>query len=146
MNQPKAIIRGTPRVDRKGGTREIRSPRVGVLVVVACAWVHGVAQALLPHSPTHTHTVRQTTVGVGSWVAMVAPRAARGSVHDGVGGDCDCDGVVALSLWTLGWWKGSNGLAVVHRLSGSRNPSEWSVALGFNLNGPLASVSICMVR
>ena len=76
---------------------------------------------------THTHTVRQTTVGVGTWVALGAPRAARGSVHDGVGGDGDCVDGVALSLWTLEWWKWSNGLAVVLRLSGSRDPSEWSV-------------------
>ena len=70
-------------------------------------------------------------------VAMVAPRAARGSVHDGVGGDGDCVDGVALCLWTLEWSKGSNGLAVVLRLLGSRNPSEWSVGLGFHLNGPL---------
>ena len=44
-------------------TREIKSPRVGVVVGVACAVVHGVARALLPHSPAHTHTVRLTTVG-----------------------------------------------------------------------------------
>ena len=37
---------------------------------------------------------------------------------------------------------GSNGPAVVLRLLGSRSPSEWSVGLGFHLNGPLASVSI----
>ena len=94
-------------------------------------------EPLLPHSPTHTHTVRQTTVGVGTWVALVAPRAARGSVHDGVGGEGDCWYGVALSVWTLEWWKGSNDPAVVLRLLGSRNPSEWSVGLGFHLNGPL---------
>ena len=67
---PKAIVRGTCSGGRKGGAREIRSPRVVVLVGVACAEVHGVARVLQPHSPTHTHTVRQTTVGVGTWVAL----------------------------------------------------------------------------
>ena len=33
--------------------------------------------------------------------------------------------------------EGSNDLAVVLRYLGSRNPSEWSVGLGFHLNGPL---------
>ena len=51
----------------------MRSPLVGVRVGVACLVVHSVARALLPHSPTHTHTVRQTTVGVGTWVALVRP-------------------------------------------------------------------------
>ena len=40
-------------------------------------------------------------------------------------------------VWTLEWWRGSNGFAVVLRHLGSRNPSEWSVGLGFHLNGPL---------
>ena len=44
---------------------------------------------------------------------------------------------VAWGLWILEWWKGSNGLAVVLRLSRSRNPSDWSVGLGFHLNGQL---------
>ena len=129
-------------MDWKGGAREIRSPRVVVLVGVACAGVHGVAHGLLPHSPTHTHTVRQTTVGVGTWVALWAPRAARGSVHDGVGGEGDCWDGVAFSVWTLEWWKGSNCRAVVLRFLGTRGQSEWSVGLGFHLNGPLASDSI----
>ena len=59
-------------------------------------------------------------------------------MYDGVGGDRDCEDVVALNLWTLDWWVGSNGIAVVLRLSGSRSPSEWSVDLGFHLNGPLS--------
>ena len=33
--------------------------------------------------------------------------------------------------------KGSKDLAVVLRYLGSRNPSEWSVGLGFHLSGPL---------
>ena len=43
-----------------------------------------------------------------------------------------------------GYWKVEdfNDLAVVLRHSGSRNPSEWSVGLGFHLNGPWTSVSI----
>ena len=102
----------------------MRSPRVVVLVGEASAGVHGVGHAMLPHSPTHTHTVRQTTVVVGTWVAMWAPRAARGSVHDGVGGEGDCWDGVALNVWALEWWKGSNGLAVVLRLLGTRGPSE----------------------
>ena len=38
-----------------------------------------------------------------------------------------------------GRWGGkvSNDLAVVLRYLGSRNPSEWSVCLGFHLSGPL---------
>ena len=36
----------------------------------------------------------------------------------------------------------SNYLAVVLCQSVGRVPSEWSVGLGFHLNGPLASVSI----
>ena len=67
-------------------TREVRSPRVGVMVGVVLAEYHGDVKALLLHSPTHTHTVRRTTVGVVSWVAGEAPRVARGSVHEGVGG------------------------------------------------------------
>ena len=47
-------------------------------------------------------------------------------------------GRVCLIVWTLEWWKGSNGLAVVLRLSGSRSPSEWYVDLGFHLNWPLS--------
>ena len=101
-----------------------------------------VVPCYLTHPHTHTHTVRQTTLGVGTWVAMGAPRAARGSVHDGVGGDGDCEDGVALCLWTLGWWKGSNGLAVVLRLSGSRSPSEWFVDLGFHLDHPFTLDSI----
>ena len=51
-------------------------------------------------------------------------------VIDGVsGGEC-CEG------------DDPNDLAVVLRHSGFRNPSAWSVGLGFHLNGPLASVSI----
>ena len=88
---PKAIVRETSRVGRKGGAREIRSPVVVVLVGVACAEVHGVARALLPHSPTHTHTLRQTTVAVGTWVAVGAPLVARGSVHNVVGCDGECE-------------------------------------------------------
>ena len=103
-------------MDRKGGALEIRSPRVVVLVGVACAEVHGVARTLLPHSPTHTHTVRQTTVGVGTWVALGAPRAARVSVHDGVGGD-------------------ERGLTTLRSFF-----DFWD--LGVHLNGPLASVFI----
>ena len=43
-----------------------------------------------------------------------------------------------------GRWEGDvpNDPAVVLRHSGSRNPSEWSVGLGFHLNGPWTSVSI----
>ena len=99
---PKAIFLGTRRVGRKGGAREIRSPRVVVLVGVACAEVHGVARALLPHSPTHTHTVRQTTVGVGTLVGLGAPRTARGSVYYWVGGDGDCEDGVALCMFSKG--------------------------------------------
>ena len=98
---PEAIVLGTRRVSRKCGAREIRSPRVVVLVGVACIVVHGVGHALLPHAPTHTHTVRHTTVVVWTWVAMGAPRAARGSVYDGVGGKGVCGDGVALILWTL---------------------------------------------
>ena len=91
----KAIVRGTRRVSRKGGAREIRSPRVVVLVGVACAEVHGVARALLPHSPTHAH--RATDYGgVGTWVTVGAPRVARGSVHDVVGCDGECENGVCL--------------------------------------------------
>ena len=37
----------------------------------------------------------------------------------------------------VGVGEGSNDLAVVLRLLGSRGPSEWSVGIGFHLNGPL---------
>ena len=104
MDTPFAIILGTHRVIRKGGTREIRSPRVVVLLGVACAGVHGVGHALLHHSPTHTHTVRQRTVGVGACVALGAPRAAHGSVHDGVGGEGDCVNGVQSAGGGLGGW------------------------------------------
>ena len=76
-------------------------------------------------------------------------------MHDGVGGESHCEGGVALVselvvIVNMGvhsdgerWGGvGSNGPAVVLRLLGSRSPSEWSVCLGFHLNGPLASVSI----
>ena len=132
MDPPKAIVRGTRRVDRKGGAREIRSPRVVVLVGVACAGVHGVGRALLPHLPTHTHTVRQTTVGMVTWVAVGAPRAARGSVHDGVGGDGDREDGVAMCRWRLVWMKGLTTLRSFFDFCD----------LGIHLNGPLASVSI----
>ena len=80
-----------------------------------------------------------------------APQVARRSVHDGVGGESHCEGGVALvselvvivntGVHSDGerWGGvGSNGLAVVLRLLGSRSPSEWSVGLGFNLNVPLS--------
>ena len=110
----------------------MRSPRVVVLVGVACAGVHGVGHALLLHSPTHTHTVRQTTVGVGTWVALGASRAASGSVNDGVGGKGDCWDVVALSVWMLEWLRGLTTLRSFF--------DSWD--LGVHLIGPLASVSI----
>ena len=91
----------------------------------------------------------------GDLGSLGAPQVARGSVHDGVGGEGHCEGGVALMselvvIVNTGvhsdgerWGGvGSNGLAVVLRLLGSRSPSEWSVGLGFHLNGPLASVSI----
>ena len=37
----------------------------------------------------------------------------------------------------VGVEEGYNNLVVVLRLLGYRSPSEWSVGLGFNLNGPL---------
>ena len=46
------------------------SPLVSVQVGVAFLGVHSVGHALLPHLPTHTHTVRQTTERVGTWVAL----------------------------------------------------------------------------
>ena len=60
-------------------------------------------------------------------------------------------GMLSWGVWEVvdgvsdgGCWKGDdpNDLAVVLRHSGSRNPSEWSVGLGFHLNGPWTSVSI----
>ena len=114
----------------------MRSPQVGVLVSVTCLGVHGVARALLPHSPTHTHTVRQTTVGVGTWVAV--------GHREWPEYQCTMGLAVMVIVWTccnvpveVGVEEGSNDLAVVLRLLGSRSPSEWSVGLGFHLNGPL---------
>ena len=83
----------------------MRSPRVGVLVGVACAEVNGVARALLPHSPTHTHTVRQTTVVVVTWVALWAPQQPIGQYTMGfmmrviVGTGLQC----ACGYWCGGW-------------------------------------------
>ena len=105
----------------------MRSLRVVVRVGIACAEVHGVARALLPHSHTHAHTVRQTTVVVGTWVALRLREWPVGPCTMGLAVNVNCVNGVVLGLWTLGWWKGSNGLAVVLRLSRSRNPSEWSV-------------------
>ena len=46
--------------------------------------------------------------------------------------------VVSMGLRGIGGRKGeSNDLAVVLRHSGTRNPSEWSVGLGFHLNDSL---------
>ena len=39
---------------------------------------------------------------------------------------------------TVGKEMSSNDLAVVLRPSGTRDPSEWSVSLGFHLSGPLS--------
>ena len=66
----------------KGGTREVMSPRIGVLIGEVTAEDHGDVKALLLHSPTHAHTVRRTTVGVESLVAGEVQRVTRGSVHD----------------------------------------------------------------
>ena len=84
------------------------------------------------HPPTHAHRATDDGGG-GDLGSRVAPRAARGSVHDGIGGNGDCENGVAMCQWTLDvWWmKGYNGLAVVLRLSGSRSPSEWSVESRF---------------
>ena len=129
---PKAIVRGTRRVGRKGGAREIRSPRVIVLVGVAYAEVHGVARVLLPHSPTHTHTVRQTTVGVGTWVAW-------GHSERPVG-QCTMVLVVIVVVRTglhyaCGRWGGGRGLTALRSFFDFRD-------LGVHLNGPLTSDSI----
>ena len=81
----------------------------------------------LTHPRTHAHRATDDGGG-GDLGSRGAPRAARGSVHDGTGGDVDCENGVAMCQWTLdvGWRKGSNDLAVVLRPSGSRSPSEWS--------------------
>ena len=58
---------------------------------------YGDVQALLLHSPTHTHTVRRTTVVVVTLVAGEASLVTRWSVHNGVGGvvvEVDCRGVL----------------------------------------------------
>ena len=80
-----------------GGIREVRSPRVGVPEGVVLAEDHGDVQALLLHSPTHTHTVRRTTVVVVTLVAGEASLVTRWSVHNGVGGvvvEDNCRGVL----------------------------------------------------
>ena len=74
-------------------------------------------------------------------------------VIDGFGGEGSCErgNAECWGIWEVVdgvsdgvCWIGedSNDLAVVLRHSGSRNPSEWSVGLGFHLNGPWTSVSI----
>ena len=75
-----------PGEEQKGGTREIRSPRVDVLVGVVLAADHGVDQAMLL-TLTHTHAHRATDDGGGVVMgsrggAMMSPV----SVHDGIGG------------------------------------------------------------
>ena len=136
MDPPKAIVRGNPprslrRMDSRGKVSAGRVPEG-----VACLVVHRVGHALLPHLPTHTHTVRQTTVGVGTWVAL--------GLRECPVGQCTMGLAVKVIVRTefivmvdVGLVEGSNGLAVVLRLSGSRSPSEWSVDLGFHLNGLL---------
>ena len=67
------------------------SPLVGVRVGVACLGVHGVARA--PHtSLTDTHAHRATDDGgSGGLGSLGAPRVARVVVHDGVGGEGNCE-------------------------------------------------------
>ena len=132
MDSPFAIVRGTSRVDRKGGAREIRSPGVVILVGVACAGVHGVGHALLPHLPTHTHTVRQTTVGVGTWVALGVRWWPVGQFTMGLAV------MVIMMTWLHhdgGRWGGGSGLTALR-------PFFEIWVLGIHLNGPLASVPI----
>ena len=60
-------------------------------------------------SLTHTHAHRAMDDGGGGDMgSRGAPRAARGSVNDGFGGECQCeDGVVDGSSeygFARGWW------------------------------------------
>ena len=110
----------------------MRSPRVVVLVGVACARVHGVGRALLPRSPTHTHTVRQTTVGVVTCVAL----GRRGWPV----GQCTMGLAVMMIVrtwlhWDGGRWGGGRGLTALRSFFDFRD-------LGIHLNGPLTSVFI----
>ena len=83
--------------------------------------VHVVGRALLLHSPTHTHTVRQTTEGVGTWVAL----GHRGWPEN----QCTMGLEEMVIVWTGlqsacgnfgGWWT------VLVRTGVSSNGGRWS--------------------